>query len=508
MADFASVAALGTSPIAGPNPAGVSARYEPEFEKLSAEIAKLESVAGRNSMHWEVVVESATSILSAKSKDLLVASYLTLGLLHKSGYKGLAAGLTVCKGMLTTFWEELLPEKTRLRARAQALQWMADRVAPALNDRPSASKSDREVLTTCDEALKEIDSLVAGKIEEGAPAFQECQRAVSDKLSSIPSDDPPPSASSDAPASESAPAEEAPAQEIDSPEAARESLGPLRERRIKAAEILRAANAADPLPYRLLRAAVWEPIVEAPAAPEGVSAWTGGDAALAAELEAGLDKGDYASVITACETRLVADQAWLDLNFFVTKAMEGLGKPYAAARRAVGDEVAHLVRSFPTLLEIKFADGTPMASEATRLWILHELSALPEKAKAAGGLETAVAEARKLVARKNFREAAALLEKEVRSAATRRDRFVARLAVARLCADAGRSDLALPQLEGLDEEARKLELEEWEPLLVAELARELWRCHKSSATPEKATEFYQRLCRLDLGAALAMDGKK
>jgi type VI secretion system protein VasJ len=119
-----------------------------------------------------------------------------------------------------------------------------------------------------------------------------------------------------------------------------------------------------------------------------------------------------------------------------------------------------------------------------------------------------MAEARKLVARKSFPEAAALLQKELRSAVNRRDRFLGRLYLARLCAEAGRSDLALPQLEGLDEEGKKFALEEWEPSLAAEIARELWRCHKTSATPERAAEFYGRLCRLDLGAALAAEKKK
>jgi type VI secretion system protein VasJ len=90
----------------------------------------------------------------------------------------------------------------------------------------------------------------------------------------------------------------------------------------------------------------------------------------------------------------------------------------------------------------------------------------------------------------------------------RRDRFLGRLYLARLCAEAGRQDLALPQLEGLDEEGRKFALDEWEPSLAAEIARDLWRSHKSSSTPEKAAEYYGRLCRLDLGAALAVDGKK
>lgn len=513
MSDLAGVAALGTSPIAGANPAGVSSRYEPDFEKMAAEIAKLESVEGRGSIKWDVVVECSIALLSGRTKDLLIASYMTLGLLQEDGYPGLAAGLTACKDILNTFWETLFPEKARLRARGQAIQWMADRVTPALRERSDASKSDKDALTAALASLTEIVSLTGQKFEEGGPALQELQSAVQDKLYSVPGDEPPP-ASESAPQepSSSSPPEAAagPAQlAIESVDSAREALAEMKDRRIKAATVLREANPADPLPYRLLRSALWEDLLEAPASKDGATEQVGGDAAFAVQMEEQLDQGEYASVISQCEAKLAADRLWLDTNFFLHRAMEGLGKPYAAARRAVAAEVVRIVRSCPALLEINFSDGTPMAGEPTRLWILHELSALPAKAGgAAASLETAQAEARKLVARKNFPEAAALLQKELRSAANRRDRFLGRLYLAKLCAEAGRRDLALPQLEGLDEEGRKFALEEWEPSLAAEIARELWRCHKASATPEKAAEFYGRLCRLDLSAALAVDGKK
>lgn len=516
MSDLAAVAALGTAPIAGANPSGASARYEPEFEKLASEIAKLESVEGRGSIKWDIVVESANGLLSGKSKDLLVAAYLCLGLLQEDGYSGFAAGLTACRDMLNTFWETLFPEKARLRARAQALQWMADRITPVLRERSSASRSDKDALTTCVSVLGEIATLAGQKFEEGGPALNEFQSAVQDKLYSVPADEPPassePAASSDSASSTSAApsATEAPVQrEIDSPDAARTALGEMRERKIKAASVLREANPADPLPYRLLRQALWEDLLEAPTAKDGVSEQSGADPGFSSQMEEKLEKGEYASVISDCESKLASARLWLDVNFLVHRAMEGLGKPYAAARRALGAEVVGFVRACPGLLDIKFSDGVPMAGEPTRLWILHELGALPDKSgSAAGGLEATMAEARKLVARKSFPEAASLLQKELRSAVNRRDRFLVRLYLAKLCAEAGRLDLALPQLEGLDEEGRKFSLEEWEPSLAAQIARELWRCHKASATPEKAVEFYGRLCRLDLAAALAVDGKK
>jgi len=516
VSDLAAVAALGTAPIAGANPAGASARYEPDFEKLAGEIAKLESVEGRNSIKWDVVVDSATALLSTKTKDLLVASYLSMGLLEQDGYPGLAAGFTACRDILNTFWDNLFPEKTRLRARGQALQWMADRLTPALQARSGASKSDKDSLTACVNVLGEIVTIAGGKFEEGGPALQELQSAVQDKLYSVPADEPPPSSEpassgSSSTSTESAPPPPPAQKEIDSPDAAKEALTEMRERRIKAATVLREANPADPFSYRLLRAIVWEDLMDAPTAnAEGVTEQSGGDAGFAAQVEERLEKGEYAAILPDCEAKFVADRLWLDVHFLLHRAMEGLGKPYAAARRALGAEVVRIVRAVPALLEIKFSDGTPMAGEPTRLWILHELGASTAKAASSGanGLETALAEARKMVARKNFPEAAALLQKESRTAVNRRDRFLGRLYLAKLCAEAGRADLALPQLEGLDEEGRKFALEEWEPSLALEIARELWRCHKGSATPEKAVEYYGRLCRLDLGAALAVDGKK
>ena len=238
MSDLAAVAALGTAPIAGANPAGASARYEPEFEKLAGEIAKLESVEGRNSIKWDIVVDSATALLSTKSKDLLVASYLSMGLLEQDGYSGLAAGFTACRDILNTFWENLFPEKNRLRARAQALQWMADRLAPALQARSSADKSDKDALTTCVNVLGEIVTLAGGKFEEGGPSFNELQSAVQDKLYSVPADEPPPSsepASSDSgsstPSSSNAPAPPPAQKEIDSVDSAKEVPSPPARRR-------------------------------------------------------------------------------------------------------------------------------------------------------------------------------------------------------------------------------------------------------------------------------------
>jgi type VI secretion system protein VasJ len=512
-------AALGSTPIAGPNPAGVSARYETEFEKLSAEIAKLESVEGRASIRWDDVVNLATTLLSTKSKDLLVAGYFTLGLARKRGFKGLETGLQACRDMIVTFWDGLFPEKTRMRARSSALQWMSERVDAAVGEMSSPSKSDREVLTNCTNLLNELGTLIGEKFTEDAPDLGGLTRAVQGKLDAIPADAPPPQEAS-ADQATAAEAQGAAASEmqalpavgsVGTPEEARQAIVPACQQFVEIANALRQAVPADPLPYRLIRTAIWSDVTEAPPSAEGVTQLTGGDAAFAAEQEARLDKGDYAPVIADCEARFPSDSWWLDLHLFVFRAMEGLGRPYAAARKAVENMVAWVVRSVPELLDLKFADGTPLAGETARLWILNELGALPSKGMSGGGgrpSEAALAEARKLAARKEFPKAAALVQKSLLGLVGRRDRFAGRLDLSKLCLEGGRPELARPLLEALDQESRAFPLEEWEPGLCVELARELAKCYSALSAPEKMEEAYGRLCRLDLSAALDLKIKR
>lgn len=508
-----SVAALGKTPIAGPSPAGASARYEPEFEKLAGEIAKLESVEGRASIRWEDVVSLSTSLLSSKSKDLLVAGYLVLGLCRKQGYAGLAAGLQVCRDMIATFWDGLFPEKNRLRARSAALQWMAERVGAAVREMRAPSRSDGEILTSCTTLIEELSSLVGDRFPEEGPDLGELRRAVQEKLEAIPSEAPaaPEEAEGETPAAVEA-AAPVPLGPIGSADEARQALtGPCRQL-LEIAEALRKIRPTDPLSYRLLRLALWADLVEAPPSADGVTQLSGGDPAFAAEQEKRLDAGEYDAVIADCEARFPSDPWWLDLHFFVIRAMEGLGRPYAAARKVVENMVAGAVRSVPSLVDLKFADGTPLAGEAARLWVLNELGALPGKGGVGGGggrpTEAVLPEARKLAARKEFDRAAALMQKAMQGATSRRDRFAARLDMAKLCLEGGRADLARPLLEALDEESRAFPLEEWEPDLCVELCTELVKCHSTLSSPEKAEEAYGRLCRLDLAAALALKAKR
>ncbi|BCE02881.1 type VI secretion system protein TssA [Marinicellulosiphila megalodicopiae] len=117
---------VGTQPISSEQPCGDSIRYEPEFQKLESEIAKLESLSSETT-DWREVEQISVDILKNKSKDIAVAVYLAQALLQNYGIKGLASGLDVLNQLVSTHWQQMHPPVKRLRARASVLQWLSEK---------------------------------------------------------------------------------------------------------------------------------------------------------------------------------------------------------------------------------------------------------------------------------------------------------------------------------------------------------------------------------------------
>src|SRR6188474_1121374 len=108
----ADLAALGSQPIRPDAPSGDPARDAPEFEALQAEVRKLEQ-PDAPAPNWVLVIDASAAILGGKSKDLLAASYLSVGLLERDGFPGLATGLTVLRDIVSSQWETCFPEAKR-----------------------------------------------------------------------------------------------------------------------------------------------------------------------------------------------------------------------------------------------------------------------------------------------------------------------------------------------------------------------------------------------------------
>ncbi|MBX3474520.1 MAG: type VI secretion system ImpA family N-terminal domain-containing protein [Planctomycetes bacterium] len=235
---------LATQPIAGASPSGQSARYEPEFEKLQAEIQKLENPAG-GEVKWADVQELAQQLLAKKSKDLLVASYYAVARLQREGFAGLNQGLGVLVGLCSNFWDTLWPEMKRMRARESALEWLIDRVNRQLEADASADPAE---LRACAETMNQLANLVNGKLESPNPSLDGLVRALSGKASA--SSTPESAGGATVVQPGAAPAQGGPVGPISNRKQAFERLK-------EVAEFLRRTEPHSPVSYLVQRAVKW-----------------------------------------------------------------------------------------------------------------------------------------------------------------------------------------------------------------------------------------------------------
>lgn len=511
-------AKLGVEPIAGDNPAGEDVQFDEDFEAIRREIAKLDSVTGE-SVGWSEIIEKGTDILANKSKHVQVATYLCLALFEREGFSGLASGLNVCHGLLVNFWEAMYPPLKRKRGRIEAFSWLAERGGAVAVER-SASTGDLEVLKSIVEVMAKIEAVLSEKLGTDAPGLGELRRDLGGKVRGIEAK----IKAAEAKAAAKTAAAAAGAPEIETVDEANKSLGLLRQNARTIAEFFRKANSTDPFAYRFLRSVNFSSLSGLPPHKDGVTQIPGVPAEEGTHLEENLDKKDYTAVIETAEARFATSVLWLDLQRYVLLAMEAAGEQYNAAREAIADELALFVKRLPEVVELKFANGMPFAAPPT-VALLEEIVAgagggTGKVPGADGGddrLTGVTRDAHKLAGRKKLAQAIDLLQKGIAQTGEKRAQFLWRLELARLCMEAGKMQLAIPQLEFLGSQIDEHHLEEWEPQLCREVFSTLYLAQKRLAMvtrpakpelAEKMQQLHARLCRLDAAAALAINGKK
>jgi type VI secretion system protein ImpA len=132
------------APIAGDNPAGADLRYDPVYDQIKeARREELDVPQGdwqhaRKTADYPLVIKLAGEVLAKRSKDLQLAAWLTEALLHREGFGGLQAGLSLVRGLIEQFWEQLYPELEDGDAelRAAPLEWIGSRLDAVVKSVP------------------------------------------------------------------------------------------------------------------------------------------------------------------------------------------------------------------------------------------------------------------------------------------------------------------------------------------------------------------------------------
>lgn len=513
------IVALGTEPISAASPVGDPVRYDEIFENLQAQMDRIGSLTGEV-VDWKVVVALSSEILKSKSKDLLVMTYLTLGLFETAGYAGLAAAFEAYRSFLKNFWDGCFPKVKPPHGRYNAVQYMAEKILPLVELKAGKAakhpgENEKAAVHQCAEAMAQLDEAVTAafisqpetpNLLPVARAFKTLRDKVGPLVAAPPAAGAPPAgAAAPGTAAAAAPAGAEPIPETFT------SATQAVQATAKIAKYLLTQDDKDARGYRLMRAVHFgglttppkDRLIPPPPQPRRQF------------FENQLATGNWPQLLTDAEAQFATTPLWLDMQRYVALAANGLGTAYQAVHDAIALETVALSRRMPELFELAFKDGTPFADGGTRAW-LNEVAGqfgggAVSGAAAGDALAKAIDEARKLLSQAKGEDAVARLSQAMDGSASRRQRFRAQLALANFCLDMNRLSLAGSLLEGLEQVIDQYRLEDWEPELAARTFRDLYAFLQKSRpkpTPEDAARsagVFARLCRLDPALALKLD---
>jgi type VI secretion system protein VasJ len=506
-------------PIPGASPAGAAAKFDPVYQAVVGEMAKLDMPAG-GGINWKKVAESSGELLKTKTKDLLIAVYLAHALHRTTHLDGLTTGMTLVSEMIERFWDTAFPEVKRIRGRVNAMQWMVEKTVVHLSS-AELSTADFPAMEAVEAAGKRLTQVIRERFADQAPAVTPLLEQIERMRLSIEPAAPPPAAESAPPtaaAPSSAPQQSAPSSFAAPPAApasaadATDYLPKVGAALVNAASLLWRANNADPASYRLLRVGLWLHLSGAPPATGGRTHVPPPAEDLRKQLALIAQNQKWAPLLEESEGALQNHRFALDIHRYSWLALSGLGPSHAAAKDALVVEMRSVLARMPQLSTLAFSDGTPFADPQTRSWIDDQvlpsagggspLAAGPANEEAANR----VAQAKKMLAASQVSEALALLQQGVLSARGGRERFVARLELARLAAGAGLGTVAKATYEELDQEATAHGLDAWEPALVTQCLKGLISTARGLSNDPRGTSLdlsvpYKRLCQLDPVAA-------
>lgn len=523
---------LGKLPVSDASPGGDDARYEPEYDELQQEIDKLSSVTAGGEIDWKRVVQRAYVILSKKSKDIKVASYLAVALMHLKSVEGLSTGTQILLDLITNFWETMFPALSRKRGRFNAVSWWMDSVENFLKNYQGEAVP-QAALDLLSQRVQGLDAALSARDGDAPMAAR-----LLDHLGNLPVQAPvvpSPEVLAQAQAEAKAQAH------LEATEAAVEAVSQLSpqggapapvgsissheeyRRQLKAglaelavvADYLLLNDPADRVGYRIRRMVAWLPVSALPPAEGGQTRIPPPDGLEKNAIVQQLESRDFPGALQAAESRVGQYLFWLDLSRLAVEALDAMGGDYRDAKFAVESEIALFVRRLAGIELLTFADGTPFADPKTRSWLKslgreggEGLDSLGDKDSASAKV---FAQASKLAKDKKVFDAVTVLQNSLTNTSSGRDRFMLRLGMIRLLTEVDQGALAHAHVEEVLEHIREYRLEQWEPGLALSGLRAAYDALTAEGGEEAAAlarKTLQRIGRINPAAALKINGLK
>ncbi len=522
-----------TAPIPGAKPGGDDLSFDTEFEKVKAEVEKLGAVTGQP--NWEVVATISSKLLSTRTKDMRLATWNCVARMHRQSWTGLADGLVVLRAHCDKYWDTMFPER-RPRARANLFGWLIEQVANAQENK-DVTISDGDSLAACEILFKDLDDILGKQLGEMHPGLGVVRRLIATRLASVPKPpEPTPADEAGGPATESpdrtmagtsgasqgggsgqvirvAPPQVGTVSSVADVDAA---LSKCEKAILSAARALFQQDPARAWAYFLSRTGAWLTIGELPEAQGSTTFVPPPDPGVVADLQAHAGNARWADLLRQAEGAVGEYPFWLDLHFWVARALDTIGGSSKPAAAVVAHMTLGFVDRFPNLVNLQFSGGMPFAGPDTSEW----LNALRSKGGGGGASDAALeadkadreaklAVAREAIAAGRIGDGVGLMVQLARRSPDARTAFRLELDAAKLALEAQKPGVSRPILEGLLRQIDVRSLETWDPELCVSVYAALLSSLRATNPPfvdaeHREAVIIEKICRLDPALAVRM----
>ena len=512
---------IGKQPISTDKPCGSDVRYDPAFEELQAEVDKLSSPATAGTINWEKVCRFSTDILMNKSKDLLVAGYLSVALTHTRRNDGFAVGLKVYLDLLERFWEDLYPQKVRMRGRIRSIEWWLEKTEATFKQGKKLSFPP-EQLHLIKENLNRLDNFLNEHLENSPSLnpikdyFNELAENPEEAIETKPSTD-----SFQEPVKEQSTASTASTGTTSGSQNETVSQSNAGKTLKEGLEIINAASyslwlrdMSAPHIYRLARTAAWHATNELPSSTNGRTQIVPPELLDKSLLLDTRENSDPEALLKTAEPRLSQFIFWLDINRLAAEALSRMGSRFEKAHDVVCEETAFFLHRLPGLEELSFADGTPFATPDTKQWLksiafqgnrqaasASDSSDKPCEEDIETSINKNIGEMQNLVCKGKLADAMEMAQQKLHNSSSHREKLLWRLALSKMLIEIGKSKLALPHLEQALKDIDRHWLEEYDPDLAMRAYKLAWLGFDSQPEQrfkERATDVLHQIGRLDM----------
>ncbi|RLA76438.1 MAG: type VI secretion system protein TssA, partial [Epsilonproteobacteria bacterium] len=352
---------LGRTPIDEQNPAGKDVKYDEEFELVESEMSKLTSPSSASEIDWNLVSTTSYNILENKSKNILVAVYLSYAQYKLRGIDGLDDSVKVISDMLDNYWETLYPPKKRLKGRINAIEWWLGKISKdleAIDDVVVESEKKDNLIAN----LKRIDDFLNEELDD-SPLFYNLIKLLDIKLVTDTKEIKKEVVEEKVLKTPATPPKES--REInlhveDDFKATADSLSMLLGQMIEAKDYRAELFVAN-------RAFTWLDIDSLPSSQKNITMLASPDIQEVEMLNALYKDKKYEDLLFSAESRITTYIFWLDLHYYVAESLKYLGENESS--HVVYEQTQYFIRKLPNLQNLCFSDSMPFASKVTKKWL-------------------------------------------------------------------------------------------------------------------------------------------